>query len=54
MPRSAIEVIVVCLLLLWLLGAFAYPVGTNLILLLVPAALVVIVVRTLQVRRVLD
>jgi hypothetical protein len=45
--------IVVILLILWLLGAFAFPVGGSLIHLLLVIALVVVIVRLLQGRRVL-
>jgi Family of unknown function (DUF5670) len=54
MSRYAVEVIIVVLLLLWLLGAFVYPFGGNLIHLLLVILLVVVAVRLVQGRRVLD
>jgi Family of unknown function (DUF5670) len=53
MPRL-LEVIIVVLLLLWLFGAFLYPFGGNLIHLLLVVLLVVIVLRFVAGRRVLD
>jgi hypothetical protein len=44
--------IVVILLILWLLGWLAYPIGGGLIHLLLVIALIVVVVRLLQGRRV--
>lgn len=49
MPRI-LEVIIILLILFWLLGAFAFPVGGNLIHLLLVIILVVVVVRLLQGR----
>jgi hypothetical protein len=54
MPRYTLETIVVVLLILWLLGAFISPVGGNLIHLLLVVALVVVVIRLAQGRKVLD
>lgn len=54
MPRYTLETIVVVLLILWLLGAFISPVGGNLIHLLLVVALVVVVLRLAQGRKVLD
>ena len=51
MPRYSLETIVVILLILWLLGGFIIPVGTNLIHLLLVAILVVILIRVLEGRR---
>jgi uncharacterized protein DUF5670 len=53
MPRL-LEVIIVLLLLLWLFGAFLYPFGGNLIHLLLVAVVVVVVLRLVTGRRVLD
>ena len=54
MPRYTLEVIIVVLLLLWLFGAFVSPFGGNLIHLLLVILLVVIVLRFVQGRRILD
>ena len=43
--------VAVILLVLWLLGAFAFPIGGGLIHLLLVIALIVIVVNLLQGRR---
>ena len=48
MPRYALETIILILLVLWLLGAFIIPVGTNLIHLMLVIVLVVVVLRVLQ------
>jgi hypothetical protein len=53
MPRYSLETIVLVLILLWLLGAFVYPVGGGLIHLLLVIVLVVFVMRIFQGRRVL-
>ncbi|WP_439626174.1 lmo0937 family membrane protein [Gemmata sp.] len=53
MPRYALETVILVLVLLWLLGAFIAPVGSDLIHLLLVIILVVVVVRLLQGRRVL-
>jgi hypothetical protein len=52
-PRYALETIIVILLLLWLLGAFVVPLGSDLVHLLLVIVLVVVVVRLIQGRRVL-
>lgn len=54
MPRYTLESILVIVLLLWLLGAFISPFGGDLIHLLLVVVLVVVVLRVLQGRRVLD
>jgi hypothetical protein len=54
MPRYTLETIIVVLLILWLLGAFAFPVGGNLIHLLLLVVLVVVVIRLLQGRSALS
>ena len=54
MPRYMLETIVVVLLVLWLLGAFIAPVGSNLIHLLLVVVAVVVVLRLLQGRQLLD
>lgn len=53
MPRYALETIIVILVLLWLLGAFIVPLGSDLVHLLLVIVLVVVVVRLIQGRRVL-
>ena len=53
MPRYALETIILILLLLWLLGAFVVPLGSNLVHLLLVIVLVVVVLRLIQGRRVL-
>lgn len=50
MPRYTLETIVVIILILWLLGAFVFPLG-NLIHLLLVILLVVVVLRVLQGRK---
>ena len=50
MPRYSLESIILIVLLLWLLGAFVYPVGGGLIHLLLVVVLVVVVIRLLQGR----
>jgi hypothetical protein len=56
MPRYTLETIVVVLLVLWLLGAFISPVAGvgNLIHVLLLVALVVVVIRLVQGRRLMD
>ncbi|HEX4609200.1 MAG TPA: lmo0937 family membrane protein [Urbifossiella sp.] len=54
MPRYTLESIVLALLLLWLLGAFVFPVGGGLIHLLLLVVVVVVALRVLQGRRALD
>ena len=53
MPRYTLETIILIILLLWLLGAFVFPVGGDLIHLLLVILLVVVVIRVLQGRRVI-
>jgi len=53
MSRYTLETIIVILVLLWLLGAFVFPVGGSLIHLLLVIVLVVVLIRLLQGRRVL-
>jgi hypothetical protein len=54
MPRYTLETIILVLLLLWLLGAFVYPIGGGLIHLILLVVVVVVVIRLLQGRRILD
>lgn len=54
MARYTLETIVLVLLLLWLLGAFIVPVGSDLIHLLLVVVLVVIILRLVQGRRILE
>jgi hypothetical protein len=54
MPRYTLETIILVLVILWLLGAFVSPVGGDLIHLLLVVALVVIVIRLLQGRRIVN
>ena len=53
MPRYALETNVVLLVLLWLLGAFIVPVGSDLIHILLVIVLVVVVIRLFQGRALL-
>ena len=53
MPRYALETVVIILIILWLLGWLAFPIGGNLIHLLLVVILVVVVIRLLQGRRAL-
>ena len=48
-----LTLLIVIVLILWLLGAVAFPVGGNLIHILIVIVLVLVVVRLLRVRRVL-
>jgi len=48
MPRYALEATVVILLLLWLLGWLAFPVGGNLIHILLVVILAVVAIRLLR------
>ncbi len=48
MPRYALETIILILLVLWLLGAFVVPIGTNLIHVVLVIVLIVVVLRVLQ------
>ena len=52
--RYSLEAIIIVVLLLWLLGAFIFPFGGDLIHLLLLVVLVVVVVRLVQGRRILD
>ena len=52
--RYPLETIIIIVLLLWLLGAFVFPFGGDLIHLLLLVVLVVVVVRLVQGRRILD
>jgi hypothetical protein len=54
MPRHILESIFLVLLLVWLFGAFISHVGGNWIHLLLVAALVVVAIRFLTGRRVVD
>jgi len=54
MPRYTLETIVILLLILWLLGAFVAPIGSNLIHLILLVVVVVVVIRLLQGRRILN
>ncbi len=54
MPRYTLETIILIVFLLWLLGAFVYPVGGDLIHLLLVVALVVLVIRIFQGRGALN
>ena len=53
MPRYALETVILILVLLWLLGAFIVPLGSDLIHLLLVVVLVVMILRVLQGRRAL-
>jgi hypothetical protein len=53
MPRGTLETIIVVLLILWLLGWLAYPIGGSLIHLLLVLILFVVLIRVLQGRRAL-
>lgn len=48
--NRTLEIIIILILILWLLGWLAYPVGGNLIHLLLVVILVVVVIRVLQGR----
>ncbi len=50
MPRYTLETIVIILIILWLLGWLAFPIGGSLIHLLLVVILVVVVIRLLQER----
>ncbi len=54
MPRYALETVILVVLLLWLVGAFVYPVGGGLIHLLLPVVVLLVAVRLFQGRRALD
>jgi hypothetical protein len=51
MPAYTLETIVIILIILWLLGWLAFPVGGSLIHLLLVVILIIVVVRLLQGRR---
>ena len=51
MSRDLLVLLVVVLLILWLMGAFVYPIGGNLIHLLLVVILVLVVIRLLEGRR---
>ena len=53
MPRYTLETIIVVLLILWLLGWLAFPIGGNLIHLLLVIILIVVLIRLLQGRSLL-
>jgi hypothetical protein len=53
MPRYALETLVLLIIVLWLLGWLVWPVGSNLIHLLLVIVLAVVVIRLLQGRRTL-
>jgi hypothetical protein len=48
-----LETIIVVLLILWLLGVFVVPLGSNVVHVLIVVAVVLVIVRLLQGRRVL-
>jgi hypothetical protein len=50
MPRYTLETIVIILIILWLVGWLAFPIGGSLIHLLLVVILVIIVIRVLQGR----
>jgi hypothetical protein len=50
MPRNTLETIVIILIILWLLGWLAFPIGGSLIHLLLVVILVIVVIRLLQGR----
>ena len=54
MPRYTLETIIIILLILWLLGWLWFPVGGNLVHLLLVIILIVVIVRVLQGRRPID
>jgi hypothetical protein len=54
MPRFMLETIIVVLLILWLLGAILYPTSGGLIYLLPLAVGVIVVIRLLHGREILD
>jgi hypothetical protein len=53
MPRYTLETIIIVLLILWLMGWLAFPIGGNLIHLLLVIILIVILIRLLQGRSLL-
>jgi hypothetical protein len=50
MPRYTLETIIIVLLILWLMGWLAFPIGGNLIHLLLVIILIVVLIRLLQGR----
>ncbi len=50
MPRYTLETLVIILIILWLVGWLAFPIGGSLIHLLLVVILVIIVLRVLQGR----
>ena len=54
MARYSLETIILIVLLLWLLGAFVFPFGGNLIHLLLLVVVVVVLLRVLRGGRALD
>ena len=52
--RYSLETIILIVLLLWLLGAFVFPFGGNLIHLLLLIVVVVVLLRVLRGGRALD
>ncbi|HEV3237581.1 MAG TPA: lmo0937 family membrane protein [Gemmataceae bacterium] len=53
MPRYTLETIIIVLLILWLMGWLAFPIGGNLIHLLLVIILIVVLIRLLQGRSLL-
>ena len=51
MPRYTLETIIIVLLILWLMGWLAFPIGGNLIHLLLVIALVILVIQLFTGRR---
>lgn len=51
MPRNTLEALLIILVVLWLLGWLAFPVGGNLIHLLLVVILVLLLIRLLPGRR---
>jgi hypothetical protein len=52
-PRYTLETIIIVLLILWLMGWLAFPIGGNLIHLLLVIILIVVLIRLLQGRSLL-
>lgn len=50
MPRYTLETVIIVLLILWLLGWLAFPIGGNLIHILLVIILIVVLIRLLQGR----
>ena len=53
MPRYTLETIILILLILWLLGAFIFPIGGDLIHLILLIIVIVVVIRLFQGSRIL-